>query len=88
MLWVKILVLVLLALVVVSLFRALGAMMRGESASGKTVRALAWRVGLSLAVFVLLLISMQMGWIEPHDVNPTRRGGQPIVPEQEVPSQE
>lgn len=84
MLWVKILVLALLALAVVSLFRALGAMMRGESAGGKTVRALAWRVGFSLAVFLILILSMYMGWIQPHDVNPGKRYGEPIAPPEDT----
>lgn len=70
MLWVKVLVLVLLAASVVALFRALSAMMRGEGGEGKTVKALAWRIGLSVAIFLFLLLSMYMGWVKPHGVNP------------------
>ena len=51
---------------------------RNEGKSGKTMRALAWRVGFSAMVFVFILVSMMMGWIQPHDVNPTTRGGVPI----------
>ncbi|MGB1202506.1 MAG: DUF2909 domain-containing protein [Alloalcanivorax venustensis] len=42
------------------------------------MRALAWRVGFSVMVFVFILVSMLMGWIQPHDVNPTTREGAPI----------
>jgi uncharacterized iron-regulated membrane protein len=28
-------------------------------------RALAWRVGLSVALFVLLIVAHQLGWIQP-----------------------
>jgi len=42
------------------------------------MRALAWRVGFSAMVFVFILVSMLMGWIQPHDVNPTTREGVPI----------
>ena len=28
-------------------------------------RALAWRVGISIALFLCLLISWKMGWIQP-----------------------
>lgn len=77
--WVKALVLVLLAAAVVSLFRALTAMMRGEGGGGKTVRALTWRIGFSVLIFLFLLLSMYMGWVQPHDVNPTKRYGRPIV---------
>lgn len=70
--WVKALVLVLLVASVIALFRALSAMMRGEGGEGKTVKALAWRIGLSIAIFLFLLISMYMGWVKPHGVNPSQ----------------
>ena len=76
--WVKLIVIVLLIAAVVSLARALMSLVRNEGKSGKTMRALAWRVGLSAMVFVFILVSMMMGWIQPHDVNPTTRGGVPI----------
>lgn len=78
--WVKVLVLLLLAAAVVSLFRGLAALMKGEGGEGKTVRALAWRIGFSVAVFLFLLLSMHMGWVTPHDVNPSQRYGEPINP--------
>lgn len=31
----------------------------------KMARALAWRVGLSVAVFLLLLAAYALGWIQP-----------------------
>lgn len=70
--WVKIIALLLLAAAVVSLFHALTSMMKNESAGGKTVRALAWRVAFSVLVFLFLLLSMYMGWVTPHGVNPTQ----------------
>ena len=51
-------------------------MMRGGKGdapkSRNMARALAVRVGLSILVFVLILISYQLGWIEPTGV-PVRR---------------
>ena len=76
--WVKLIVIVLLIAAVVSLARALMSLVRNEGKSGKTMRALAWRVGFSAMVFVFILVSMLMGWIQPHDVNPTTRNGVPI----------
>lgn len=76
--WVKLIVIVLLIAAVVSLGRALMSLVKGEGKSGKTMRALAWRVGFSAAIFLFILLSMVMGWIQPHDVNPTKRYGQPI----------
>ena len=76
--WVKLIVIVLLIAAVVSLARALMSLVRNEGKSGKTMRALAWRVGFSAMVSVFILVSMLMGWIQPHDVNPTTREGVPI----------
>ncbi len=78
MLWVKVLALLLLAAAVFALFRGLTSMVKGESADGRTVRALAWRVGLSVAVFLFLILSMHMGWIKPHDVRFTELHGVPV----------
>lgn len=78
--WVKLIIIVLLLAAVFSLGRALMALVRGEKgeAKSKTMRALAWRVGFSVTVFLFILLSMVMGWITPHDVNPNTLHGKPI----------
>ena len=40
---------------------------RGPSADrqDRMAKALAWRVGLSVALFLFVLLSYQMGWIRP-----------------------
>lgn len=68
--WVKVIVLLLLVAAAIALFSALTSMLKGDSGDGKTVRALAWRVGFSIAVFLLLVLSMMMGWVTPHGVAP------------------
>ena len=75
---VRLISIVLLLAAVFSLGRALMGLVQGDSKSGKTMRALAWRVGFSVVIFLFILFSMMMGWIAPHDVNPTLRYGQPI----------
>jgi hypothetical protein len=65
--------LVILAFVaiVASLGVALLAMMRGDSSSGEAgksrrmSRALALRVGLSVLLFIAVIFSYFMGWIQP-----------------------
>lgn len=37
----------------------------GESKSGRMMRALALRVGLSVALFLCILLAYRMGWIRP-----------------------
>jgi hypothetical protein len=62
----KYLVIAILALILVSLGRALFHLSSGDpSASAKMVKALAWRIGLSVLLFVLVLVAYKLGWIEP-----------------------
>jgi len=49
------------------------AMVRGREAEGQPkkkamARALAWRVALSVALFVFILLAYQLGWIQPTGV--------------------
>ena len=56
----------MLALILISLGKALFHLTRIAPADGtKMVKALAWRIGLSVALFLLLLIAYYSGWIHP-----------------------
>jgi hypothetical protein len=67
----KILVVIMLALILLSLGKALYHMTRSTPADGtKMVKALAWRIGLSAALFVLLLVAYYSGWIHPPHMVP------------------
>ena len=62
----KILVVIMLALILISLGKALFHLTRTTpDDGGKMVKALAWRIGLSVALFVLLIVAYYNGWIEP-----------------------
>jgi hypothetical protein len=64
----KIVILSLLLIVLVSLGSALVAMARGDK-SDKMLKALTWRIGLSVCIFILLLIGQAMGFITPHGLS-------------------
>ncbi|MDA0247770.1 MAG: twin transmembrane helix small protein [Proteobacteria bacterium] len=51
-------------LIIASLGSALFFLMRDKGQSNNTVKALALRVGLSIALFISLLIAHWLGWIE------------------------
>ena len=51
-------------LIIASLGSALFYLMRDKGQSNNTVKALALRVGLSIALFISLLIAHWLGWIE------------------------
>jgi hypothetical protein len=61
----KIFVAIAFILILGSLGSALFFLMRDKGKSNRTVNALAMRVGLSVALFLLLLAAYKMGWIAP-----------------------
>ena len=62
----KYLILAMLALILFSLGKALFHLSSAREEDGKKmVVALAWRIGLSVALFVLLIVAYYSGWIEP-----------------------
>jgi hypothetical protein len=62
----KTLVVFMLALILISLGKALFHLTRTTPDDGtKMVKALAWRIGLSAALFLLLLVAYYSGWIHP-----------------------
>lgn len=62
----RLLILVCLLAIVLSLGSALLHLVRGKGESSKMARALTIRVGLSVLLFVLLLVAWMLGWIQPH----------------------
>lgn len=59
----RLLVLLMLLFIVGSLFSGLFLLYRDRGAGSRTVRALAWRVGLSLLLFALLLAAFRSGLV-------------------------
>jgi len=67
----KYLILGMLVLILISLGKALFHLSSPREDDGKKmVTALAWRIGLSVALFVLLIVAYYNGWIEPQHVTP------------------
>ena len=63
----KIIIVVLLLTVLVSLGSALYHLVTNkEGNSDKLVKSLTWRIGLSIGIFILLLIGQAIGLIQPH----------------------
>ena len=56
----------MLVLIIISLGRALFHMTSsGQEAGSKMVTALAWRIGLSVALFLLLILGYYNHWVDP-----------------------
>jgi hypothetical protein len=61
----KIVVAIAFLLILASLGSALVFLMRDKGRSNRTVKALAFRVGFSIALFLLILLMNRLGYIEP-----------------------
>jgi hypothetical protein len=59
----KIIILLMLALILASLFSALFYLFKDKGQGERTVKALTIRISLSIALFILLLISFKLGLI-------------------------
>lgn len=64
----KVVIISLLILIILSLGSALWHLAHDRETSTGTVRALTWRIGLSIFLFILLFVGFFMGWIKPHDI--------------------
>jgi hypothetical protein len=65
----KTIIIALLLIVIFSLGQALRFMIKQDDNndnSGKVLKSLTWRIGLSVFIFILLLIGQAVGWIHPH----------------------
>ena len=64
----RIIIVLALAGILVSLGSALVYLIRDQGTTNRTVNALTIRVGISVALFLFILFSYWMGWIEPRSL--------------------
>ena len=67
--WMKVVIVAFLLLILYFLGSGLYHLLHDRSAPRQMVKALSWRIGLSVGIFVLLLIAFSMGWITPHGLS-------------------
>jgi len=65
---IKAIILILFGFIFFSLGSALYFLVRDRDNSDRIVKALTWRIGLSILLFVFLFFAFAMGWITPHRV--------------------
>ncbi len=70
----KILIALALVIIVASLAPALFYMMRGDREGEASNKRMAWaltvRIGLSVLVFLGILLAWKLGYIQPHGIQP------------------
>ena len=63
---VKIIVIAAMIAIIVALSSGLIFLVRDKGQSKSTIRALTWRISLSLLLFIFLLLAYNLNWIAPH----------------------
>ena len=66
--WPKVIIVAFLVLILYNLGAGLYYMIRDKGQTNRTVNALTWRVGLSVALVILLILGIWAGAISPHGV--------------------
>lgn len=65
---VKLIICILFAFILFALGSALFFLVRDQGDSERIVKALTWRIGLSIFLFILLFFAFAFGWITPHSI--------------------
>ncbi len=68
--WIQILIIVVFAGILVSLFSGLYYLVKDKGTTTRTARALTFRIGLSLGLFLFLMALIGLGVIKPHGLYP------------------
>lgn len=69
--WIKIVIIVVFIGIVLSLASGLFYLVNDKGDSRRTLRALTWRIGLSIGLFAFLMVLVGLGVIKPHGLYPT-----------------
>ena len=65
---VKAIIILFLLVILYTLGSGLFYLVRDKGDSERVVKALTWRIGLSLLLFVLLFVAFALGFIKPHGI--------------------
>lgn len=65
---VKIIIVLLFLGILISLGRALFFLVKDTGETKKTVKSLTWRIGISIGLFILLILGVASGLIQPHGI--------------------
>jgi hypothetical protein len=66
----KLLIIAFLIVILWNLGAGLYYMMVDKGTTNRTVRSLSWRIGISVALILVVMAGIYTGWIKPHGVLP------------------
>ena len=62
----KIFILIIMLIILGTLFSGLLFLVRDNGKTKNTVKALTWRIVLSISLFIFLMLAFGLHWINPH----------------------
>jgi len=84
----KAIVFCFMILILVNLFRGLYFLVTRKEGGRATVRSLAWRIGLSMGLFLLLILLKVTGFVEPHSLSEVQTENAVIQANPKTPEEE
>lgn len=67
----KMVILIVMFIILLILGSGLIFLVRDDGKTDRTVKALTWRIAISLLLFFFLLIAFRLHWIQPHAIEST-----------------
>lgn len=64
----KIIVIATMLIILFALGSSLFFLVNDEEKSHRMVKALTWRISISLILFIFLFVAFSLGWIQPHAI--------------------
>ena len=64
----KIVILIAMLFILIALGSALIFLVRDDDTTNRTIKALTWRIGLSLGLFLFLLLAFSLDWLTPNAI--------------------
>lgn len=64
----KTIIIIAMLIILISLATGLVFLVRDEGKTKRTVKALSWRIGISLTLFIFLFLAFSLEWIRPHGI--------------------
>ena len=64
----KVLIILVMLVILVSLGSGIVFLVRDEGKTKRTVKALTWRIALSIGLFIFLILGFMFGFISPHGI--------------------
>ena len=64
----KTIIFIAMLVILISLASGLIFLVRDQGKTKRCVKAMTWRISISLTLFIFLILAYSLGWISPHSI--------------------